>query len=204
MKISISIATVILILSSCATSNYGKLKYSKVETNNNNDLASSQITEEKATIEEGQETILSTDSLTNLKLEASTSKDETIKTKVVSIQQQESSRALRSKLNISKNKMFSELDAFQELKSDVEPEEVVKEDNKFAKIAVLMGGLSFIPVVGWIFSILAMVMGGIAISLYKKYPNKYEGTVQKAIVGIVLGIVSLIIGSIIVLVTLIL
>ncbi|MCH2231079.1 MAG: hypothetical protein MK105_12110 [Crocinitomicaceae bacterium] len=204
MKLSISIATVVLILSSCATSNYGKLQYSKVETKNKNVLTSRQINEKKVTIHKDQKTIQNTDSLTRLALESRIIENKTTKSKVTPTEQKENSSSLRSKLNISKNKIFSELNTIQELNSDNKTQDIEKENNKFSKAAVIMGGLSFIPVFGWIFSILAMIMGGIAIKLYKKYPNRYEGTTRKAMIGITLGIVSLIIGSIIVLFTLIL
>lgn len=66
-------------------------------------------------------------------------------------------------------------------------------DEEFAKKSALFGGLSFIPVVGWVFSILAVIFGSIALSNIKKNPEKYGGK-KKATIGIILGIVSLIIG----------
>ena len=108
MKISISIATVILILSSCATSNYGKLKYSKVETKNNNDLASRQLPSTKTITKDDQKIIVITDISTSSDEKLDIIEVESKSTTVVKEKQQKSFTSLRNKMNNAKNQIFLE------------------------------------------------------------------------------------------------
>jgi hypothetical protein len=73
-----------------------------------------------------------------------------------------------------------------------EPEEHIS-----AKMSWIFGICAFVPVVGWIFAIMAIVHGIIATVSIKNHPDKYKGAVQ-AIVGIALGVAGLLAGLLVV------
>ena len=65
--------------------------------------------------------------------------------------------------------------------------------------AITFGWCSFIPIVGWIFAIMGIIFGAVALVKIKKNPGKYSKTSKaKAIVGICAGILGLAAGIIIV------
>jgi hypothetical protein len=67
-----------------------------------------------------------------------------------------------------------------------------------AKHALISGICSFIPVVGWIFAILSIIFGLITLLQIQANPGEYTGK-QKALIGLILGIVGLLAGIAIVL-----
>lgn len=71
------------------------------------------------------------------------------------------------------------------------------EEHISAKLAPIFGGCAFIPVVGWIFAIMAIVHGIIALSSIAGDPVKYRGR-EKAIAGICLGVAGLLAGLLVV------
>jgi uncharacterized membrane protein len=62
---------------------------------------------------------------------------------------------------------------------------------KMAKMSALFGVLGLIPIIGAIFAMIAIIFGFVALARIKKEPNLYGGR-KKAITGIVLGIVTLV------------
>lgn len=82
------------------------------------------------------------------------------------------------------------------------PSQSIAEDNtgkpsdKFAKAVKRLGGLAFIPVVGWIFAILSFILGSVVLYKIKKYPAEYKGA-HTAWTGITLGIIALVLGILI-------
>lgn len=79
-------------------------------------------------------------------------------------------------------------------------DEIVQKEYPMAKHAVIAGGCSFIPVVGWVFGILAIVFGTTSLSKIQRYPEKYTGK-GKALTGLILGISGLVAGFIIFMIT---
>ncbi|MDQ3045923.1 MAG: DUF4190 domain-containing protein [Bacteroidota bacterium] len=64
-----------------------------------------------------------------------------------------------------------------------------------AKLSWHFGIAAFVPVVGWIFALLAIIHGLIAYAKIKKHPDLYTGKTQ-SVVGIYLGVAGIILGII--------
>lgn len=76
-----------------------------------------------------------------------------------------------------------------------------KKKNKAESIlAVVFGGLSYIPVIGWIFSLLAIIIGSRVIRRAASVSDQ-ERESKRAKIGVTLGTVSLIIGAILVVIS---
>ena len=75
------------------------------------------------------------------------------------------------------------------------PQEV--EDHRLASHALATGICAYIPIFGWIFAIISIILGLIVIHAIDKEPKKYSGR-KKALIGIGLGIGGLIAGALIV------
>ena len=80
-----------------------------------------------------------------------------------------------------------------------EPKTPTKE-HEMARRAAIFGGLAFIPVMGWIFAIIAIRSASIATAQMDKEPNRYHGR-KKAKRGRAAAIASLIIGGLLVTLT---
>jgi hypothetical protein len=72
-----------------------------------------------------------------------------------------------------------------------------KEDHISAKLCWHFGILGFVPVIGWIFALMAIIHGLIGLYNTSKKPELYTGK-QQAVVGICLGIAALIAGILVV------
>lgn len=85
----------------------------------------------------------------------------------------------------------------------LKPEKITTEpqDHISAKMSWIFGICAYVPIVGWIFALMAIVHGVIALTAINNKPEKYKGETQ-AIVGILLGILGLIAGAIAVFLTL--
>lgn len=75
------------------------------------------------------------------------------------------------------------------------------QDHISAKMSWIFGICAYIPIVGWIFALMAIIHGAIALTSINNKPEKYKGATQ-AIVGIALGVLGLIAGAIVVMLTL--
>ncbi|MFA7273912.1 MAG: DUF4190 domain-containing protein [Crocinitomicaceae bacterium] len=181
MKNLLSALFLLVIATSCGTYSNGKLHLQRAESNNTttaekiqkatNRAAENEITTVSET--ESQPEVEST-----LVAEVST-QNETVSNPEQEVITKSSSKTSRPLISLSKTTK----------KDEVAPEV----NTRFATAANLFGGLSFIPVVGWVFSILAIIFGLVALVKMTKYPDQYGGR-KRAITGIILGAVSLILG----------
>lgn len=199
MRITIYITTILLILSSCATSNYGKLKYSKIsndysqeaELNHNteNNEENSYVNEEKIADIEHRVII---ETLEN------TIQDDREKTQI-DTKKRNKYTSLRDKLNRIQTDQLKEINAIHNQNKDTISEKKKNDPTRVERRALLYGWLSFIPipVIGWIFSILAITYGAIALNRLKK--GSYVGSRKKALIGMLLGIFTLFVWLIVIL-----
>lgn len=188
MKRFITLSTIALLITSCATSNYGKIKYSRITSQKRTEVKQFVVKEQVILAETTPVDLL--DTINTIEI---TNKEE----KKVHPEKEKAFTTLREKLQITNAAQLTEITTIQNQQNDTIINEKEKDYNKFADSAIIFGGLSFIPVIGWIFSILAIIMGVVGIHLYKQYPDKYRGTKKRAVVGIILGICTIIAGIII-------
>jgi hypothetical protein len=171
---------VTLILSACGTYN-GKIKYQRVdkhtisEQNSPTSFAKADLHEDEVKGYPEMTKILQKDSLPSIVLE-------------------EQSLASDSKHVEDKNRhgAFNRLVGTESLEKLMQKLDPVK-NLKTARAARVMGNLSFIPVIGWIFAIIAFILGGIALSRIKKDLKTKDGAIE-AREGIRKGIISTSVG----------
>ena len=199
MKISIPALTVLLILSSCATTNYGRIKYSRVNSQLTQEVASIQHTENN-----DETSYVNEEELDDIEHVVSPEK---VNNTLENIQQETQNNSkkskkytsLRDKLNRIQQDQLKEINAIHNQNKDTISEEKQKDPTRVERRARLFGWLSFIPipVIGWIFSILAITYGAIALNRLKK--GTYVGNYNKATTGLFLGILTLVVWIIIIL-----
>tara|TARA_R110000737_G_scaffold352891_1_gene400878 strand:- start:3039 stop:3632 length:594 start_codon:yes stop_codon:yes gene_type:complete len=186
------ILTIFSLLASCGTSSYHNLKFQKENKKQKSELSNNPANSEDIINSTRTETILTA------------AKSVTEIEEPIHIEQTIAQPDEIASVNTS-----MEASSFEKTKKPLIGSKTTKHKNdespelntKYGRLAVIFGGLSFIPVVGWVFSILAIIQGSIAITKARRYPNEYGGE-KEGKTGIILGTISLIIGMTIVIILL--
>lgn len=199
MKSSLLIATITLLMTSCATSNYGKLKFSRAQTSNSTEVDVTQMNEntvEKVVLKDKERI----ESQKNISIQE-TFPLESIEDETVDSEKKKRLNPLRKKLNEIQMEQREEIASIHLEENDAEKKQPKKNTAKLERLAFIYGWLSLIPLplIGWIFSFLAIITGAIVINRIKKHPKSFKSYSKKASTALSLGILTLVIWGIIIL-----
>jgi hypothetical protein len=182
-------------LSSCGSMNNGKIKFHKVER-------TEQKQQQELVEEIKQEQIIHTkrpDLITNV---ASDPKELIENSFAESKEEQTPKKFMGLPIGYQSTKLVMERSRIvKRLEKELAPKNAEKIPD-YSKTALVMGILSFIPVIGWIFSILAIVFGRLALRRIENGDGAHMSR-KNARVGMALGISTLCVGIILVLIMII-